>query len=128
MTDTFTGSPKMEGWETVTSCGHNRMCYVSCVCSRGSSTPSTELGLLIEKLQRNADKVQKNIYDIEQNLNKVQSNNSVSSRDVLLGLTISHYTYYLNNWKLNKIDNTLPVPISTKTMSENCEEAMIFLV
>uniref|UniRef100_A0A3Q4B4N6 Uncharacterized protein n=1 Tax=Mola mola TaxID=94237 RepID=A0A3Q4B4N6_MOLML len=40
------------------------------VQTTGSSTPSTELGLLIEKLQRNADKVQKNIYDIEQNLNK----------------------------------------------------------
>lgn len=28
---------------------------------------------MIEKLQTNADKVQKNIYDIEQNLNKVGS-------------------------------------------------------
>ncbi|XP_013875750.1 periplakin [Austrofundulus limnaeus] len=34
-----------------------------------SGTP-TELAVLIEKLQKNADKVEKNIYDIEQNLNK----------------------------------------------------------
>lgn len=37
------------------------------------SAPSTELGALIDKLQKNADKVQKNIFDIEQNLNKVKS-------------------------------------------------------
>ncbi|KAM8824562.1 periplakin [Synchiropus picturatus] len=35
-----------------------------------STASSTELGALIEKLQKNADKVEKNIYDIEQNLNK----------------------------------------------------------
>nr|XP_046271255.1 periplakin [Scatophagus argus] len=35
-----------------------------------TTTSSTELTALIEKLQRNADKVQKNIFDIEQNLNK----------------------------------------------------------
>ncbi|XP_035036456.2 periplakin [Hippoglossus stenolepis] len=34
------------------------------------TAPSTELSALIEKLQRNADKVEKNIYDVEQNLNK----------------------------------------------------------
>uniref|UniRef100_A0A672Z250 Periplakin n=1 Tax=Sphaeramia orbicularis TaxID=375764 RepID=A0A672Z250_9TELE len=33
-------------------------------------TPSTELTVLIEKLQTNADKVEKNIYEVEQNLNK----------------------------------------------------------
>ncbi|XP_008327408.1 periplakin [Cynoglossus semilaevis] len=32
--------------------------------------PSTDLSILIEKLQKNADKVEKNIYDVEQNLNK----------------------------------------------------------
>ncbi|KAM9780458.1 periplakin [Neosynchiropus ocellatus] len=36
----------------------------------GITDSSTELSALIEKLQRNADKVEKNIYDIEQNLNK----------------------------------------------------------
>ncbi|XP_041856858.1 periplakin [Melanotaenia boesemani] len=35
-----------------------------------AATSSSELGALIEKLQKNADKVEKNIYDIEQNLNK----------------------------------------------------------
>ncbi|XP_049601631.1 periplakin [Syngnathus scovelli] len=35
-----------------------------------TSVNSTELTTLIEKLQRNADKVEKNIYDVEQNLNK----------------------------------------------------------
>ncbi|XP_021180706.2 periplakin [Fundulus heteroclitus] len=34
------------------------------------STTSTELAALIEKLQKSADKVEKNIYDVEQNLNK----------------------------------------------------------
>uniref|UniRef100_A0A3Q0SGZ2 Periplakin n=1 Tax=Amphilophus citrinellus TaxID=61819 RepID=A0A3Q0SGZ2_AMPCI len=32
--------------------------------------PTTELTALIEKLQKTADKVEKNIYDVEQNLNK----------------------------------------------------------
>ncbi|KAM4530554.1 periplakin [Odontesthes bonariensis] len=35
-----------------------------------STAPSSELGALIEKLQKNADKVEKNIYDVEQHLNK----------------------------------------------------------
>ncbi|XP_060945442.1 periplakin [Limanda limanda] len=35
-----------------------------------ATAPSTELSALIEKLQRNADKVEKGIYDVEQNLNK----------------------------------------------------------
>ncbi|XP_045895485.1 periplakin [Micropterus dolomieu] len=34
------------------------------------AAPATELGTLIEKLQKNADKVEKNIYEVEQNLNK----------------------------------------------------------
>ncbi|MEQ2274752.1 hypothetical protein XENORESO_009774 [Xenotaenia resolanae] len=34
------------------------------------TTTTTELAALIEKLQKSADKVEKNIYDIEQNLNK----------------------------------------------------------
>ncbi|XP_056143559.1 periplakin [Lampris incognitus] len=34
------------------------------------TAPSMELGALIEKLQKNADKVEKNIYETEQNLNK----------------------------------------------------------
>lgn len=34
------------------------------------AAPATELGALIEKLQKNADKVEKNIYEVEQNLNK----------------------------------------------------------
>ncbi|XP_029363586.1 periplakin isoform X2 [Echeneis naucrates] len=34
------------------------------------SAPSTELSALIEKLQKNADKVERNICDVEQNLNK----------------------------------------------------------
>lgn len=42
------------------------------VCFSSSGGTASELGLLIDKLQKNADKVQKNIYDIEQNLNKVQ--------------------------------------------------------
>uniref|UniRef100_A0A665U581 Uncharacterized protein n=1 Tax=Echeneis naucrates TaxID=173247 RepID=A0A665U581_ECHNA len=33
--------------------------------------PSTELSALIEKLQKNADKVERNICDVEQNLNKI---------------------------------------------------------
>lgn len=35
-----------------------------------TTSQSSELATLIEKLQMNADKVQKNIFDIEQNLNK----------------------------------------------------------
>ncbi|XP_042360413.1 periplakin [Plectropomus leopardus] len=35
-----------------------------------STAPATELGALIDKLQKNADKVEKNCYDVEQNLNK----------------------------------------------------------
>ncbi|XP_034395443.1 periplakin [Cyclopterus lumpus] len=35
-----------------------------------ASAPSTELSTLIDKLQKNADKVEKYSYDIEQNLNK----------------------------------------------------------
>ncbi|XP_031726931.1 periplakin [Anarrhichthys ocellatus] len=35
-----------------------------------TSAPSTELSTLIDKLQKNADKVEKYSYDIEQNLNK----------------------------------------------------------
>ncbi|CAL8332907.1 unnamed protein product [Boreogadus saida] len=35
-----------------------------------TSAPSTGLAALIEKLQKNADKVAKNIYEIEANLNK----------------------------------------------------------
>ncbi|XP_007568356.1 periplakin isoform X2 [Poecilia formosa] len=34
------------------------------------SSTSTDLAAIVEKLQKNADKVEKNIYDIEQNLNK----------------------------------------------------------
>ncbi|XP_035771080.1 periplakin [Neolamprologus brichardi] len=34
------------------------------------AAPTTELATLIEKLQKTADKVEKNIYDVEQNLNK----------------------------------------------------------
>ncbi|KAM9745636.1 periplakin [Menidia menidia] len=35
-----------------------------------TTTTTSELGALIEKLQKNADKVEKLIYDVEQNLNK----------------------------------------------------------
>lgn len=42
------------------------------VCLHVFSAPTTELTTLIEKLQKSADKVEKNIYDVEQNLNKVR--------------------------------------------------------
>lgn len=38
-----------------------------------SHSTSTELAAIIEKLQKNADKVEKSIYEIEQNLNKVKT-------------------------------------------------------
>uniref|UniRef100_A0A3Q4HD13 Periplakin n=1 Tax=Neolamprologus brichardi TaxID=32507 RepID=A0A3Q4HD13_NEOBR len=38
--------------------------------STAITAPTTELATLIEKLQKTADKVEKNIYDVEQNLNK----------------------------------------------------------
>ena len=38
-----------------------------------SRAPSSELSALIEKLQKNADKVEKLILETEQNLNKVKN-------------------------------------------------------
>lgn len=59
-----------------------------------SSAPATELGALIEKLQKNADKVEKNIYEVEQNLNKVPCKNKASKRPQRSVLTLSKYTYH----------------------------------
>lgn len=57
----------------MTACGQSRLQPDLLVCVCLFSSQSSALGTLIEKLQLNADKVQKNIFDIEQNLNKVRS-------------------------------------------------------
>ncbi len=61
----------------MTVCGYNRRYLKFTFLCLFSRAPSSELSALIEKLQKTADKVEKNIYDVEQNLNKVQSDNKV---------------------------------------------------